>query len=83
MWEMPPTVSCSPLQQFSVSLTLTNGTTVYSGSFNQSTTFTQTIPLDSHTVYTATITDVCGTTCSVNCSISGKNANQLVCYMAS
>ena len=83
MWETPPTVRCSSLQQFNVLLTQPDGTLVYKGSFGQSVSSTETIPLNPNTVYTATITalNVCGNTaCSANCSpvlIEGKN--QLVC----
>ena len=82
MWEKLPTVSCSSLQ-VNVSVTLPDGTLVYSGSFDQSITSTQTTPLNMHTVYTAAITGVCGATCSVNCStvpIYGKKLGmEVVC----
>ena len=76
MWERIPTVSCSSLT-VEVSVTLPDETPVYSGSFDSSIDSTQTTSLKTNTVYTATIADVCGTTCSVNCStvpIDGKNA---------
>jgi len=82
MWEKLPTVSCSSLQ-VNVSVTLPDGTLVYSGSFDQSITSTQTTPLNIHTVYTAAISGVCGATCSVNCStvpIYGKKLGmEVVC----
>ena len=67
-WDTLHTVSCSSLQ-FSVSLTLPDGTSVYNESFDQS--ITQTTLLDLGAVYTATVTaeNVCGdTTCSTECS---------------
>ena len=67
-WDRLHTVSCSSLQ-FSVSLTLPNGTSVYNEIFDPS--ITQTTLLDLGAVYTATITaeNVCGdTTCSTECS---------------
>ena len=67
MWEKLPTVSCSSLQ-VNVSVTLPDGTLVYSGIFDQSITSIQTTSLNMNTVYTAAITGVCGATCSVNCS---------------
>lgn len=75
MWKTPTIVSCS-LLQISVSLTIPNGIPLYSDWFGQNITSIQTIPLSANTVYTATITDECGSTCSVNCStvqIDGKN----------
>ena len=84
MWETPPTVFCSSLRQFNVLLTQPDGTLVYSGSFGQSTTTTETTPLNPNTVYRATITawNTCGnTTCSANCSpvlIESKNAAGLL-----
>ena len=75
MWERLPTVSCNSMH-VNVSLTLPDGTPVYSGSYGQSITSTQTTRLNTNTVYTATITGVCGATCFVNCStvpIDGKN----------
>jgi len=80
MWENPPAVSCSSLH-VNVSVTLLNGTFVYSGSFDQGITSTQTTPLNMNAVYTAAITGVCGATCSVNCStvpVYGKNAGGFV-----
>ena len=80
MWKRPLSVSCSPLQQFNISLTGPDGTLIYSDSFGQGTTTTNTISLKSNTVYRAAITaeNVCGnTTCFTNCStvpIDGKNA---------
>ena len=71
-WDRLRTVSCSSLQ-FSVSLTLPNGTSVYNESFGPS--ITQTTPLDLGVMYTATITaeNDCGNaTCSTECS-PGKN----------
>ena len=76
MWESPTIVSCSSLQ-INVSLTLPNGIPLYSDCFGQSITSIQTIPLSANSVYTATITDECGSMCSVNCStvpIDGKSA---------
>ena len=67
-WDTLDTVSCSSLQ-FTVSLTLPNGSSVYNESFGPS--ITQTTPPDQGGVYTATITaeNVCGnTTCSKECS---------------
>ena len=87
MWKRPLTVSCSSLQQFNVSLTGQDETLVYSDSFGQGTTTTNTISLKSNTVYRAAITaeNACGnTTCSTNCStvpIDGKM--QLVSFIAS
>ena len=68
MWDRLRTVSCGSLQ-FTVSLTLPNGTSVYSENFDPS--ITQTTPPDQGGVYTATITaeNVCGNaTCSTECS---------------
>lgn len=70
MWERIPTVSCSSLQ-FNVSVKGADGTPAYSHSFNQSITCAQTTPLNTSTLYTATITaeNVCdSTTCCANCS---------------
>ena len=75
MWETSPTVHCSSLQFFNVTLTRPDGTLFYSDSFGSSITSTQTIPLDPNTVYTATVTaeNVCGnTTCLASCP-PGKN----------
>jgi len=88
MWKTPTIVSCS-LLQISVSLTIPNGIPLYSDWFGQNITSIQTIPLSANTVYTATITDECGSTCSVNCStvqIDGKNVARYqnhVCHMVS
>ena len=71
-WDTLSTVSCSSLQ-FSVSLTLSDGTSVYNESFDQS--ITQATPPDRGTMYTATVTaeNDCGSaTCSRECS-PGKN----------
>ena len=76
MWKMSPAVSCSSLQ-VNISVTLLDGTLVYSSSFDQSITSTQTTSLNMNTMYRAVITGACGATCSVNCStvpIDGKNA---------
>ena len=90
-WDRLRTVSCSSLQ-FSVSLTLPDGTSVYNESFDQSITSTPTVPLDPDTVYSVAITagSICGsTTCSANCftaSLDSKNAvvylvvGMLLCY---
>jgi len=71
-WERPCTVSCIQRSlQFSVSLTLPDGTSAYSDSFGQDNTSTQTMPLNQSIQYSATITaeNLCGnTTCSVHCS---------------
>ena len=67
-WDRLGTVFCNSLQ-FSVFLTLPNGTAVYNENFGPS--ITQTTPLDLGAVYTATITaeNECGiTTCSAQCS---------------
>ena len=83
-WDRLRTVSCSSLQ-FSVSLTLPDGTSVYNESFDQGITSTPTVPLDPDTVYSVAITagSVCGsTTCSANCStasIDSKNAVGWLC----
>ena len=69
-WDRLRTVSCNSLQ-FSVSLTLSNGTPVYSENFESDNIFAQTTPLDLGAAYTATITaeNECGvTTCPAECS---------------
>ena len=72
------------MHQFNVLLTQPDGKLVYSGSFGQSVSSTETIPLNPNTVYTATIIalNICGnTTCSADCSpvlIEGKNAAGLL-----
>ena len=71
-WDTLHTVSCSSLQ-FSVSLTLPNGTSVYNESFGPN--ITQATPPDQGGVYRATTTaeNDCGNTpCSTECS-RGKN----------
>ena len=72
IWERLPTVSCS-LLQFNVSVTGPDGTPAYSGIFGQSTTSTETAPLNPNTTYTVTITaeNVCGTT---TCSATNSTA---------
>lgn len=88
MWKTPTIVSCS-LLQISVSLTIPNEIPIYSDCFGQNITSIQTLPLSANTVYTATITDECGSTCSVNCStvqIDGKNVTRYqyyVCHVVS
>ena len=80
MWEIPPTVHCSSLQFFNVTMTRPDETLFYTGSFGPDVTSTETTPLDPNTVYTATITavNVCGnTTCSAECP-SGKNTDYLL-----
>ena len=69
-WDRLHNVSCNPLQ-INVSLTLSNGTPVYSKNFESHNIFAQTTPLDLRAVYTATITaeNECGiTNCSTVCS---------------
>ena len=69
-WDRVRTVSCNPLQ-FSVSLTLSNGTSVYRKHFKSVNIIAQTTPPDLHAAYTATITaeNECGiTNCSAECS---------------
>ena len=82
-WDRLRAVSCSSLQ-FSVSLTLPDGTSVYNESFDQGITSTPTVPLDPDTVYSVAITagSVCGsTTCSANCSTASIDSKTAVGYV--
>ena len=72
-WDRLHNVSCNSLQ-LNVSLTLPNGTSVYSKNFDSDNTFAQTPPLDLSEMYTVNITaeNECGKkTCSTNCSRTG------------
>ena len=69
-WDRLHNVSCNSLH-FIVSLTLPNGTSVYSENFDSDNTFAQTTPLDLSEMYNAIITaeNECGRkTCSTKCS---------------
>ena len=83
VWDMPPTVSCNPMQ-INVSLILQNGTQVYSDNFGLDITSTKVTPMNLDAVYTAAVTaqNECGsTTCLMSCSAGKDRAGWLLQYV--